>query len=163
MPRSASTRNDTPEHEALALEVAEEAVVLLKNDAVLPLDRSKIKRIAVIGPNADAAPMLEGNYNGRAARPVTILSGIKKAAGPNIEVTFAAGCPWAVSSDGSNKPAQKTTDDAVALAKAADVVVFASGITAHWKARKCPGGAPVSTVSSAATGQRSSCRRCRPT
>ena len=131
-------QNDTPEHEALALKVAEEAVVLLKNDGVLPLDRSKIKRIAVIGPNADAAPMLEGNYNGRAARPVTIFSGIKKAAGPNIEVTFAAGCPWAVSSDGSNKPAQKTTDDAVALAKAADVVVFVSGITARLEGEEMP-------------------------
>ena len=87
-------QNDTPEHEALALKVAEEAVVLLKNDGLLPLDRSKIKRIAVIGPNADSASMLEGNYNGKAARPVTILSGIKKVAGPDIEVTFAAGCPW---------------------------------------------------------------------
>ena len=38
--------------------------MLLKNDGVLPLNRSKIKRIAVIGPNADSASMLEGNYNG---------------------------------------------------------------------------------------------------
>ena len=88
-------QNDTPEHEALALKVAEESIVLLKNDGVLPLNRSKIKRIVVIGPNADAAWMLEGNYNGHAARPVTILSGIEKLAGPGIEVTFAAGCPWA--------------------------------------------------------------------
>ncbi len=131
-------QNDTPEHEALARKVAEEAVVLLKNEGVLPLDRSKIKRIAVIGPNADAAPMLEGNYNGRAARPVTVLNGIKKLAGPNIEVTFAAGCPLAISTDGSNKPTQKTTDDAVALAGAADVVVFVSGITARLEGEEMP-------------------------
>jgi hypothetical protein len=37
--------------------------------------------------------MLEGNYNGHAAHPVTILNGIKQLAGPNIEVTYAAGCP----------------------------------------------------------------------
>jgi beta-glucosidase len=86
--------------------------VLLKNDGVLPLNRSKIKRIAVIGPNADVAWMLEGNYNGHAARPVTILSGIKQLAGPDIEVTHAAGCPWALRTDGSNKPSQEAIDDA---------------------------------------------------
>ena len=48
-------QNDTREHESLALKVAEEAVVLLKNDGVLPLDREN-QRIAVFGPNADAAP-----------------------------------------------------------------------------------------------------------
>ena len=68
-------QNDTPEHEALALKVAEESIVLLKNDGVLPLDRAKIKRIAVIGANADSVPVLVGNYNGTPARPVTILGG----------------------------------------------------------------------------------------
>jgi len=124
-------QNDTPEHEALALKVAQEAIVLLKNDSVLPLNRSKIKRIAVIGPNADTAPMLEGNYNGHAARPVTILSGIEKLAGPDIEVTFARGCPWALLKDGSNKPGQEATDDAVVKADAADVVIFVGGISAR--------------------------------
>ena len=42
----------------------EESIVLLKNDGVLPLDRAKIKRIAVIGTNAVMRAMLEGNYNG---------------------------------------------------------------------------------------------------
>lgn len=124
-------QNDTPAHEALALKVAEESIVLLKNDGVLPLNRSKIKRIAVIGPNADSDWMLEGNYNGHAARPVTILSGLKQLAGPNIEVTFAAGCPWALRTDGSNKPGQETIADAITKAKAADVVIFVGGITAR--------------------------------
>jgi beta-glucosidase len=124
-------QNDTSEHEALALKVAEESIVLLKNDGLLPLKRSKIKRIAVIGPNADVAWMLEGNYNGHAARPVTILSGIKQLAGPGIEVTHAAGCPWALRADGSNKPSQEATDDAIAKAKAADVVIFVGGISAR--------------------------------
>jgi beta-glucosidase len=124
-------QNDTPEHEALALKVAEESIVLLKNDGILPLNRSKIKRIAVIGPNADTAWMLEGNYNGHAARPVTILKGIKDLAGSDIEVTYAAGCPWALRADGTNQPGQKAIDDAVAKAKTADVVVFVSGITAR--------------------------------
>ncbi len=58
------SENDTPEHEALALKVAQESIVLLKNNGVLPLDRAKIKRIAVIGTNANSVPMLLGNYNG---------------------------------------------------------------------------------------------------
>jgi len=75
--------------------------------------------------------MLEGNYNGHAARPVTILSGIKQLAGTNIEVTFATGCPWALRVDGSNKARQEAIADAVAKAKAADVVIFVGGISAR--------------------------------
>ncbi|MGH7953498.1 MAG: glycoside hydrolase family 3 C-terminal domain-containing protein, partial [Limisphaerales bacterium] len=126
-------QNDTPAHEALALKVAEEAIVLLKNDGALPLDRAKIKRIAVIGPNADSVPMLVGNYNGTPARPVTILAGIKAIAGPGIEVTYAEGCPIALRRDGSNKPDAKMLDDALAAAKSADVVIFAGGISARFE------------------------------
>src|ERR1051325_4816115 len=126
-------QNDTLEHEALALKVAQEAIVLLKNDGLLPLNRAKIKRIAVIGTNALSAPMLEGNYNGRAARPVTVLDGIRKIAGPGIEVTYAVGGPLSVLKDGSNKPDQKTIDEAVAAAKSADVVIFVGGITARFE------------------------------
>jgi len=126
-------QNDTPEHEALALKVAEEAIVLLKNDGVLPLNRAKIKRIAVIGTNAISAGMLEGNYNGRAARPVTILDGIKKAAGPGIEVTFAEGGPLALLKDGSNRPSEEQIAEAVAAAKAADLVIYVGGISARFE------------------------------
>ena len=123
--------NDTPEHEALALKAAEEAIVLLKNDGVLPLNRAKLKRIVVLGPNADSTQMLEGNYNGKAARPVSILKGIRQAAGFGIEVTFAAGCPLALRKDGTDKSSQAALDEAVAQAKAADVVIFVGGISAR--------------------------------
>jgi beta-glucosidase len=126
-------QNDTAEHEALALKVAEESVVLLKNSGVLPLNRSKIRRIAVIGTNAVSASMLEGNYNGKAARPVTVLDGIKQAAGSNIEVAFAAGGPLALLKNRSNKPGQKMIDEAVAAAKSADVIVFVGGISAQFE------------------------------
>ena len=78
------SQNDTPAHEALALKMARESIVLLKNDGLLPLDRAKIKRIAVIGANANSVAVLLGNYNGTPARPVTILDGIKNAAGTNV-------------------------------------------------------------------------------
>jgi beta-glucosidase len=126
-------QNDTPAHEALALKVAEESIVLLKNDRLLPLNRAKIKRIAVIGTNAISASMLEGNYNGRASRPVTILDGIKQIAGPGVEVTFAAGGPLAVLKDGSNKPGAEQIAEAVAAAKSADVVIYAGGISARFE------------------------------
>jgi beta-glucosidase len=121
-------QNDTAEHRALALRTAEESIVLLKNDGVLPLDRAKLRCIAVIGPNANSANMLLGNYNGEPSRSTTILDGIKQAAGPNIEVTYAAGCPLVLKKDDSNKPKPETTAQAVAIAKSADVIVFVSGI-----------------------------------
>ena len=50
------SENDTPAHAALALKGPRESIVLLKNNGVLPLDRAKIKRLAVIGANADSVP-----------------------------------------------------------------------------------------------------------
>jgi beta-glucosidase len=69
--------NDSYEHGALALQTARESVVLLKNDNhVLPLKKT-IKTIAVIGPNADDAEVMVGNYNGDPSAPVTPLEGIR--------------------------------------------------------------------------------------
>jgi beta-glucosidase len=121
-------QNDTPEHQALALKVAEESIVLLQNKGVLPLNRAKIKRIAVIGPNADAVDMLAGNYKGAASHPVTILDGIKQIAGAGIEVTYAAGCPLALKNDNSNQPTPEATAQAVAAAKSADAVIYVGGL-----------------------------------
>jgi beta-glucosidase len=129
-------QNDTPEHEALALKVAEESIVLLKNDGLLPLNRAKIKRIAVIGPNADSVPVLVGNYSGTPARPVTILDGIKAVAGTNIEVTYEPGCPLALRKDGSYKPGPQMLADAVAAARLADVVIYVGGISAQFESEE---------------------------
>ena len=87
-PLKTTTRLNT---EQVALEIARQSLVLLKNDGILPLDRSKFKRIAVIGPNGNSTSMLHGNYHGSASHPVSILNGIKQLAGTNIEVTFALG------------------------------------------------------------------------
>ena len=123
-------QNDTPEHQALALKVAQESIVLLKNDGLLPLQRAKLKRIAVIGPNAAATNMLAGNYSGKASHPVSILDGIKEAAGAGIEVAFVPGCPLALKKDRSNLPTPAMRAQAVAAASSADVIVFVSGIDA---------------------------------
>ncbi|MHC4295331.1 MAG: glycoside hydrolase family 3 protein, partial [Planctomycetota bacterium] len=76
--------NDSPEHRQLALEAARESIVLLKNDGLLPLSK-KLKRLAVIGPNADDAEVLLGNYNGTPSKSVTPLEGIRNAVAPDTE------------------------------------------------------------------------------
>jgi beta-glucosidase len=83
--------NQAPAHDALSREVAQKSLVLLKNDGLLPLDAKKLKTIAVIGPTADEIMSLLGNYYGTPAAPVTILQGIREAAGPNVKVLHSRG------------------------------------------------------------------------
>jgi len=86
---------DSPKHRQLALEAARKSIVLLKNEGgTLPLKKG-LGSIAVIGPNADDAEVLVGNYNGTPVAPVTVLAGIRAAAGPGTKVTFARGGPLA--------------------------------------------------------------------
>jgi beta-glucosidase len=134
--------NDTPEHEALALQSARESVVLLKNNGLLPLDRNRIKRVVVIGINANSVPLLLGNYNGEPARPVTILDGIKRVAGSKVEVTYMPGCPLALRRDESDGPARKMIANAVAAAKSADVVVYVGGISPDLEGEEFGGTSP---------------------
>jgi beta-glucosidase len=80
---------DTSEHRELARRSAEKAIVLLRNDGLLPLAEAP-SRIAVIGPNADSLNSLLGNYHGEPSRPVTVLAGLKKRF-PEAEITYAEG------------------------------------------------------------------------
>ena len=81
---------DSESHKALALDVARQSMVLLKNDGMLPL-RKDLGKIAVIGPNADQRLMLLGNYYGTPSDIVTPLRGIREAVGPETEVVYAQG------------------------------------------------------------------------
>ncbi len=83
--------NDSPAHRALALETARKSIVLLKNDnRALPLPKT-LKTVAVIGPNADDAETLLGNYNGTPTAPVTPLDGIRRKLGAHARVLYARG------------------------------------------------------------------------
>ncbi len=105
---------DSEAHRELALKMARESVVLLKNDGVLPLSAS-VKKIAVFGPLATSVRVLEGNYNGTPSRATTALDGIRKefaAAG----VTYVPGMnflrqeeliPTSVLSSGDGQPGLK--------------------------------------------------------
>jgi beta-glucosidase len=81
---------DTEPHNALALQMAQKSMVLLKNEGgLLPL-RAPPSTIAVIGPNADSLEALLGNYNGIPSHPVTVLDGIR-ARFSDSQVIYAPG------------------------------------------------------------------------
>ena len=93
VPYSSITKDslDSKYNRALALEVAKKSIVLLKNDGILPLNKNKIKSIAVIGPNAAEAQL--GIYAGFPSVQVGPLEGIKeKAAALGIKVEYNMGC-----------------------------------------------------------------------
>jgi beta-glucosidase len=123
-----------PEHAALARKAAERSIVLLKNaGGLLPLDRKKIKTIAVVGPNAE--PCRLGGYSGIPKRCVGVLRGIKEAIGPGVNVMWAPGgvitrgSDWWADKVETSTPEEdrKMINDAVAVARKADVVVLAVG------------------------------------
>ena len=76
-------------HRELALQVARESMVLLRNNGVLPL-RANTRKIVVVGPLADSEHVLEGNYNGTPRSTTTVLQGIRKQFG-SAQVTYAEG------------------------------------------------------------------------
>jgi beta-glucosidase len=80
---------NSPAHRELARALANESMVLLKNDGTLPLRKSGAK-IAVVGPLADQTRYLLGNYSGRPTHTVSVLEGIQ-AEFPDAQITFAEG------------------------------------------------------------------------
>ena len=77
-------------HRALALKLARETMVLLKNDGTLPLRKAAVKRIAVVGPLADQVDVLLGNYHGSPLHPITALDGLR-AEFPDAQIVFEPG------------------------------------------------------------------------
>ena len=88
--------NDSEAHNTVALNMAQKAMTLLKNDGILPLNKNKIKRIAIVGPNANNPNSLLGNYAGTPSHPVTVLNGIKNAVGAEVEVSYSEGVPMVI-------------------------------------------------------------------
>lgn len=112
-----------PEHVALALEVAQESAVLLKNDSgLLPLDASKLKSIAVIGPNADQVQYGDYTYTRDNRSGVTILQGLRDRLGSRVQINYAKGC----NITGSDRSG---IAEAVEAASKSDVAVVVLGET----------------------------------
>lgn len=84
---------DSKEMKEKNLEAAKKTLVLLKNENnILPLDKTKIKTIGIIGPNADNRRALVGNYEGTASRYVTINEGLQDYLGEDVRVFYSEGC-----------------------------------------------------------------------
>jgi beta-xylosidase len=122
-------------HRRLALKAAHEALTLLKDDGnLLPLDISKYKRIAVIGPNA--ADVYLGEYSGQPPQSVSILQGIKDKVGSRSEVLYSLGCKitetppvWDANKVVLGDPVlnARRIEEAVQVARKADVIILALG------------------------------------
>ncbi len=122
--------NDCDRHREFSLELAKKSLVLLKNARnTLPLDREKIKTIAVIGPNADSRNALTGNYFGTASRYTTVLEGIQNAVMPGTRVYYSAGCHLFKEKPGLAAP-KNFFGEAVAMAERSDAVVLCLGLDA---------------------------------
>jgi beta-glucosidase len=127
---------DGPAHRALARKLANESMVLLKNDGVLPLKTSGIK-IAVVGPLAGQTHVLLGNYNGIPSHTVSVLEGLRKEF-PAGTIRYVPGTTF-LASEGSPKPRPEgwsqadltPQPEAIEAAKNADVVVAVVGITSR--------------------------------
>ncbi|WP_168119621.1 glycoside hydrolase family 3 C-terminal domain-containing protein [Paenibacillus sp. HB172176] len=83
---------DSTEMQSLNRKAAKESLVLLKNDGLLPMNKSAISTIGVIGPNADNRRALVGNYEGTASRYITVKEGIQNLAGSDMRVFYSEGC-----------------------------------------------------------------------
>ncbi len=97
----------SPAHRELARKIADESMVLLKNDGVLPL-KSSVKRIAIVGPLADQTAVLLGNYNGQPTHTVSMLEGMK-AEFPNAKITYVPGTQFLSDKPGDPVPASALT------------------------------------------------------
>ena len=105
-------------HKAHALKMAHESVVLLKNDGLLPL-RQNLRRIAVLGPNADSPEVQLGNYNGIPSEIVTPLQGIRAKTG--AEIVYLRASDYTVPEAGA--------DEIRKAVEGADLVIYVGGIS----------------------------------
>lgn len=122
------------QHIALALKEAQESIVLLTNrNELLPIDKSKIKKIAVIGPHATV--FTAGGYSGKPMDPITPLQGVKNRMQPGTEIVLVTGAEISAPRNNPNAPAAPAFDKegelrkAAEAAKAADIAILYVGTT----------------------------------
>ena len=129
-------------HRKTALKAAHQSIVLLKNENLLPIQKDKYRKIAVIGPCAK--DLYFGGYAGEPYEKVSLLEGIQKKAGDKSEILFAQGCKLTTNTTvsyfnwkfdeivfASRKENQKLIDEAVETAKKAEIIILAIGENEH--------------------------------
>jgi len=126
IPRS---KLDCQTHRDLALQAAREAMVLVKNENhSLPLNKNAVKRVAVIGPNADIVEL--GGYSGSPSVKISPLAGLKEKLAGYAEVVFSQGCSIAGREEtgwdeAQDKPIFKVLDETQSIQQAADIAAQA--------------------------------------
>lgn len=122
-PKNVSKIIHTPEHISLAQQIAEESIVLLKNENdLLPFDKKTLKSLAVIGPNADQVQYGDYSYTRDNKSGITVLQGIKQLVGNQIKINYAKGC-------GITDLSKDGFVEAVKAAQESDAVVVVLGET----------------------------------
>lgn len=120
---------DTREHKALNIEAAKKSIVLLKNEkGLLPLDKSKLKTVGVIGPNADNRKALIGNYEGTASEYVTVLEGIREYLGEEVTIRYSEGCHLFKEKVSGLSRANDRLAEVKAIAESSDVIIACMGL-----------------------------------
>jgi beta-glucosidase len=120
--------NDCKKHNEVSLIASRKSMVLLRNNGVLPLDKSKLKSIAVIGPNADSQIMLKGNYSGTASKYVTILEGIHESIDENTRVYYSEGCHLYKDRVEHLAEQDDRLSEAISVAERSDVIILCLGL-----------------------------------
>ena len=120
---------DSKEMQQLNLEAAEKCITLLKNeDHLLPLDKSKIKTIGIIGPNANNRRALVGNYEGTASRYYTISEGIQEYVGDDVRVLLSEGCHLHFDSISNLSKGRDRISEVKGVCDESDVVILCLGL-----------------------------------
>lgn len=122
-----------PEHVALAKEIADESVVLLENDGILPLDVNRYKSVAVLGPNSNYGIAGDYGWVGRDDKEcVTLYDALKEKLAGKAVVNQLDGCDWWSQDDSSIAAAAD-------LAAKSDLAVVAVGTRSWWLGRNAKG------------------------
>ena len=122
---------DCEKHRKLNERAAKKSAVLLKNEnAALPLDKSAVQTIGVIGPNANNRKALVGNYEGTAAEYITILEGIQAYVGDEVRVLYSEGCHLCKDRIQGLSKGNDRMSEVRAVADASDVIIACMGLDA---------------------------------
>jgi beta-glucosidase len=121
--------NDTREHKELNFKASRKSFVLLKNEGnILPLDKSSLKTIGIIGPNSDNRKALIGNYEGTASRYYTISEGIQDYVGEDVRVMVSEGCHLCKSRVSGLGQENDRLSEVRGVCEASDVIIACMGL-----------------------------------
>ena len=130
-----STALGAKPHKDLALKMARQSIVLLKNDGTLPVKKESLKKVAIIGPNDNNPTVQLGNYNGFPDRIITPLDGFKDELGDQVEI-------YTDTVIGYYGPTPSSFAPTLEKVKDADLIIYAGGISPRLEGEEMRVNAP---------------------